>query len=242
MTASERLMKLAVLDVDGTLLPGALGLDLAHALAKDSSFDLGTLADIMAHYQHGAISHTAMTLYAHRVFRETFAGLSEEHVASRAEQVWCRARQRVFPYARPALAALQQAGYEIWLISGSPAVSVRMAALDLGVSHWRGTELTVREGRYTGEVTSTPALVGGKRRAFFDLLSRVQGRRVDVGRSLAVGTAPIDIEVFHLVGHPVVFEPDPDLDAITRTHLWPVVDQSTAYDALTTLVRALDPL
>jgi phosphoserine phosphatase len=225
-----RVTKVAVLDVDGTLIPGALGLELARRLAAlGAAIDLGELEDLLASYSGGGVGHEAMTRQAHRIYAHGLAGLDVEEVRAAAAVVWRQVADRVFGYARPVIARLGEAGFRVLMISGSPAEVVERAAADLGVEGWRGAALATEGGRYLPRIVSAPAVPGGKLRA---LRALTGGHAVDLSASLAVGNAPSDIELLRRVGRPYAFEPDRALRRVAASEGWPVVDRHSALERI----------
>ncbi|MFD4374829.1 HAD family hydrolase [Streptomyces sp. NPDC058486] len=233
-------MKLAIFDVDDTLLTGALGLDLAHALAQDTDVDIPALTRLMTDFAHGDITHDQMTTMGYRFMSRTFHGLTTAQVEHRSQQVWKRAEPRLHHYVRPAFAALRAAGYEICLISGSPSQVVRLLAEELNVGHWYAAEVACRDGFFQHQVLAAPALTGGKHRAFDDLLAKAARDTADLAASLAMGDSPADAEIFERIGHPLAFEPDAELEARALTEGWPIVNRSTALAHLTSLASDAD--
>ncbi|GAB3483908.1 HAD family hydrolase [Amycolatopsis cihanbeyliensis] len=225
-------MKVAVFDLDGTLLPGALALDLAYAFARHVDVDINSITCLMSEYQDGAVSHDELMVRLHQILQKTFAGLAVEYVAHQAELVWRQAATRLHHYVWPALESLRGAGYQIWLISGSPAQTVRVAATALGFHQWSATEFAVYDGRFTGELISAPALAGGKFGAFHALLHRTDARKLDTEKSMAVGNSPADAELLEIVGNPFAFEPDRYLARMAHYNNWPVIDRITASAAI----------
>ncbi|WP_171172359.1 HAD family phosphatase [Streptomyces sp. I05A-00742] len=235
-------MKAAIFDMDGTLLPGALALDLACALADHFPVDLNAITAVLAAYRADALSYQQMALDTHRLLQRTFQDLPAAAVAALSQQVWQRSRTRLFAYVRPALELLGRHGYQLWLISGSPAEIIQWAARDLGFHRWSATRLEIRDGHYTGTLLAAPAMAGGKHQALGELLEELlaQGQPWPLtgpGKSamadwVAVGNSSAESDLFELVGHPLVFEPEPSLLLTACLRTWPVIDRT---DALTTI-------
>jgi HAD superfamily phosphoserine phosphatase-like hydrolase len=222
--------KVAVFDVDGTLIPRVLGLELARRLAVlGAAIDLAELEDLLGLYGDGELSHEAMTAGAHRIYAEGLAGLGIEEVRAAAAVVWQQVADQVFSYARPVISLLTTAGFRVLLISGSPAEVVELAAAELGVQGWHGASLRTAGGRYLPKIVSAPAMPGGKLQA---LRALTRARPVDLSSSLAVGNAPSDIELLKRVGRPYAFEPDQALRQVAESQSWPIVDRHNAVERI----------
>jgi phosphoserine phosphatase len=224
--ASGRWVKVAVLDMDGTLVPGALGLDLAQwLLASGVRVEMGRLLDAQRAYRSGQTSYGAMSVTAHQVFAREMAGLRVGCVEKMAARVWLLARTRLFCFVRPLIAGLRRSGHQIVLISGSPQEVVGLAAADLGLDRWAAAALATCGGRYRARLLRAPGLKGGKLHAMRELLADAC---VDLRSSVAIGNSPGDVEVLDIVGYPFAFEPEPALAVIARERGWPAIDRGDA--------------
>jgi phosphoserine phosphatase len=223
-------MKVAVLDVDGTLIPGSLGLDLARRLAAlGAAVNLAELEHVLGSYGNGDISHEAMTASAHRIYAHGLAGLRVDEVREAAAEVWREASGQVFGYARPLLSTLSGAGFRVLLISGSPAEVVELAAADLGAAGWHGASLETVGDRYLPKIVSAPGLPGGKLRALRALTAAGPDT---LPVSLAVGNSPTDIALLERAARPYAFEPDRTLHQLAAAKGWPIIDRHNALERI----------
>lgn len=157
---------ICVLDVDGTLLPGSLGFELArHLAASGANVDLAGLRAVMSAFRTGQVDERTMTVASHRIYATGLSGLAVDDVRAAAAEVWQRTSDQVFDYVRPLIGRLRAAGYRVLLISGSPAEMVEAAAADLGAAASFGAQLATAFGRYLPRLVAAPAMPGGKSRA-----------------------------------------------------------------------------
>lgn len=226
--------RVAVLDMDGTLLPGFLGVRFLEALSAhtDPAAVTAALAAVVS-YRRGDtdLSTAAPLIYRH--YADALKGVATDVVDAVADTVWQAARPHLFPFVAELLVLLDRHGYRTLLISGSPDEVVTRAGTDLAVSAARGVIAETAGGRYTGELVQVPGLPGGKHAALADLTA---GRTPDLAASLAIGDASADAEIFHRVGLPVAFEPDPELRRLAAVHRWIVADRRTLLPVVRELV------
>lgn len=233
-------MQLAILDMDGTLFPGALGVELARQLAVGGApVEVEALEQILTTYAHGDMPYPQMTDEAHRIYSQGLTGLSVTEVESAAAAAWRHVRIRLHDYVRPAIRALRSAGFRILLLSGSPEEVVRLAAEDLGVDKWAGAKVAVHDGKYTGELLVAPGLIGQKSRVLTTVLPTMP--QADLSRSLAIGNGPSDVEILESVGCSLVFEPDPSLEAVARVRNWTFVDRLSALNSVRAFISTAAP-
>ncbi|MGA5320017.1 HAD family hydrolase [Streptomyces seoulensis] len=224
-------------DLDGTLYPQTLGVTLMELLARrgicapEPVVRLeALLADLPAHEPRTPEQDT----HIYRLFCESLVGVSASTVRRTAVEAWAAVRGDLFPYVRPLIGELQERGYGVALISGSPHEIVREVAFDLKVDTYQGAILEVRGSAYTGRSILLPGVPGGKMRVLRKFM-----RTCCMQVSLAVGDSTRDLELLTHVGRAIAFEPDGPLLAAALRDSWPVVDR---YTCLHTLLTLLPPL
>ncbi|WP_329371850.1 haloacid dehalogenase-like hydrolase [Streptomyces sp. NBC_01483] len=215
-------MRIAVLDVDGTLIAGTLAGPLPTMLAEAGLVP----RDRLARLRRAQVASDTEDPQAAARMNELFAAMLTDvpcrAVSAVTARLWQRQRNRLFAFARPLAAALKEAGYVPLLISGGPQEMVAYLACELGVSLFRGTQFEAADGLFTGRVAAPVA--GRKDRAAQDLAGV---GRIDWSGSLAVGNSLGDVSSLSRVGRPVAFEPSPALRTLARHHSWPVCDRTS---------------
>ncbi|MET8700041.1 HAD-IB family phosphatase [Kitasatospora sp. NPDC004723] len=200
-------MKIALLDMDGTLTPSALGMAMLGSRPAARLIDPVAMKDLGRLYRDSQGSVTSM--YAlHEKYAQTLAGLPESAIQELAEEVWQSERISIYPHTKPLIDLLHLAGYRTVLVSGSPDEIVRLVARDLGAHAGCGTRLVRSGGQYTGRLEQAPALPGGKRAVLEEV---VQPGAVDWNVAYALGNSWPDIEVLNRAGFSLLFEPDPHI-------------------------------
>ncbi|MEU2432441.1 HAD-IB family phosphatase [Streptomyces sp. NPDC007861] len=208
--------RVAVLDLDGTLVDASAGMALLEGLVEE-----GRVSAEVPSYVRSVVGQVDGVRAAYDAYARAIAGLSPAAVSAAAERVWAEERRRVFPYARPAVSLLKSRGFTVVLLSGSPHEIVARAAADLGCDDAYGSRFRLRGGVYSGGVDATPGVAGAK------------GRFV-VGRPhlLVLGNSMADASLLARACRPVVFEPSAELDRLARDSGWPVVDRRSALSVL----------
>lgn len=229
--------RLAILDVDGTLYPGALGVEFLRALVASGICDRERgqpVFDLLHQYRAGAVDFATMSVHAYRLFAAALKDCACVDVDRVARETWQRERARLFPFANDLVRILEAGGCVPVLISGSPQEVVRLLAGELGIVQFCGAIFSQRDGVYTGEVELASAVLGNKQL----ILSTMIGRQgVNWRDSLAIGDSPTDAALFELVGGPVAFEPDPALRSLAVDRGWAIADRDTLLDTVRMLLR-----
>ncbi|MEZ4385357.1 MAG: haloacid dehalogenase-like hydrolase [Nannocystaceae bacterium] len=228
-----------MLDIDGTMIPGSLGLGL---LARLRSWGLGAPEHIDAIFAEierqrgGAISYNDMVAETTRRFAAAIRGISTSSVDEVAAEVWAERRADLFPFVRPMVARLLASGLRPVIISSSPRAIVRHLAADLGVDDVAGSLFRVDDGRYDGTCELMPGRPQGKVTALQRTLCVDTLAALDLPGSLALGNALSDACVLEIVGAPIAFEPVPELRELAAARGWTISDRARLLDDLDRLL------
>jgi HAD superfamily hydrolase (TIGR01490 family) len=223
MTVSR--IKIAALDVDGTLFPHAIGARLFEELASTGVCSwafVEEVANLLRHYKAGELAHPDMTERATSIYAAAIGGVKVADVMAAAREVWRREEVRLFPFARDLIALLRESGFTPLLISASPEEIVALLARSLGDVGFRAARFEAVAGSYTGCVESMPSLPGQKRRMVEEF---VGGASIDLTSSVAIGNSLGDESMLSLVGHAIAFEPDISLRQVAVARGWTLADR-----------------
>ncbi len=113
-------------------------------------------------------------------------------------------------------------GHRIFLITGAPAP---LAEVVVGSYFFVpltivGTQLEVRDGSWTGEITGEHMSGNAKNRAVVRLAAM---HSLDLACSFAYGDSVADLPMLETVGHPAAVNPSTSLERAARARNWPVV-------------------
>lgn len=218
-------IKIAALDVDGTLFPHAIGARLFEGLASTGVCRwefVEEVATLLRGYEAGELAHADMTVRATSIYAAAIAGVKVTDVMAVAREVWRREEARLFPFARELVTLLQQSGFTPLLISASPEEIVALLARSLGDVGFRAARFGVASGSYTGYVEIMPSLPGQKRRMIEEFVGT---DLVDLTSSVAIGNSRGDESMLALVGRAIAFEPDVSLRRLALERRWTLADR-----------------
>jgi phosphoserine phosphatase len=217
----------AVLDLDGTLYPGAVGIDWLRALI-DAGVCVRAAGErvfaVLDDHRRGVIDFQTMAARAYAAFASALAGTEVETAEAIACSAWARQREQLFAFVPELIACVREHGQEPMLISGSPIEMVELVAQDLGIALARGAVFGREAGRYTGAVDLSSGMPGEKPK-----ILAAMGPELLLDRSFAIGNSITDATLFECVGFPLAFEPDADLLALADARGWRV---ATRHDVL----------
>jgi HAD superfamily hydrolase (TIGR01490 family) len=212
--------RLAVVDLDGTLLKGmnAERIFYLHLLARGhvgalrmAGFILTLVGDTLRLGFRRAIATNG------RILR----GKSPQEVRQWALDFGHVFLRRAVPEdLREKILSLKQEGCRIVLLSGSLQVLVDQLRERLEAEILIGTELEVVEGRLSGKKTGIFPYGRQKVEALFQ---RIDPAGIDWASSWALADRKSDLPVLELVGHPVAVHGDRKLRKLARERGWDIV-------------------
>jgi HAD superfamily hydrolase (TIGR01490 family) len=137
------------------------------------------------------------------------------------------ADQFILPSGRESILQLwdhhRQLGHLLVIASGGLAPCVRRIGSHLNAAATVGTEVLVRNGRYTGRIGS-PVVIGREKAARTVRLVSDLGVDVDWSASCAYADSIHDLPFLELVGRPVAVRPDRALHRLARERGWRVIE------------------
>ncbi|WP_038609288.1 HAD family hydrolase [Corynebacterium ureicelerivorans] len=122
----------------------------------------------------------------------------------------------IYAEARELIAAHKNAGHHVIIISASARILVEPIAQELGVDTVVATEMAVKDGRLTGEVTRY--LKGGAKAEAVRQFAAEHD--FDLTNSYAYSDSATDIPMLELVGNPVAVNPDRALKKHALANGW----------------------
>jgi len=114
----------------------------------------------------------------------------------------------------------KQAGDLVVLVSAGPTPLEQRIAEQLGADFAVGTDLEIRDGRYT--VRSGQVCIDAFKASLTRAALQRRGIEVDYAASRAYADSPGDVHLLEMVGHPVAFHPDDQLRPIAVQRAWEI--------------------
>ena len=215
-------MRLAIFDLDGTLIDGDSHVMLLRGLLGDAAVPLRVRLEIVfgaAAWAVGLLDNT----WTKAVAARAFAGWSEARLGARMEAF---AATRVLPRLRPKMVeevrAARRAGRFVVLLSASLQPVVEIVAREVGADLAVGARLAIEDGVVTGRLAGAVPREMEKVRAIERLATE---RGADLAASSSWGDAFADRFVLARVGEPHAVTPDRRLRAYARERGWPIVER-----------------
>ncbi|HYV33990.1 MAG TPA: HAD-IB family phosphatase, partial [Candidatus Limnocylindria bacterium] len=153
MTNSQK--KLAVFDIDGTIFRSSLVIELSHALVDSGVFPKSARTEIKQEYLAWVNRKGSYEAYINKVVKiyiKQISGKRFNQVNTAAQSVINLQKDKVYRFTRDLIKKLKKQNYLLVAISGSPSYIVSAYAKAIGFNLFFGTELEVKNGKFTGAV------------------------------------------------------------------------------------------
>jgi len=218
-------VKLALFDLDGTLLPTdsdhAFGEYLVRIGWADAAGHRRANDRFYADYLAGTLDMAAYVDFATAPWRDRDAESLRQVSEQFLDEV---ARPALHPSARALVERHQDAGDLVAIVTATNEFVTRPIAQLFGVGELIATELERdAQGRFTGGVRGVPAFQGGKVVRVQTWLAARGLRWGDLERSTFYSDSTNDLPLLEQVSHPVATNPVPALAAIAAERGWPVL-------------------
>jgi HAD superfamily hydrolase (TIGR01490 family) len=220
-------MKLALFDLDNTLLDGDSDFEWAQFLIEQGVLDREVYeARNQAFYDE----YKAGTLDIHEFLDFQLKPLARHprHVLDQWHQEFME--RKIRPIIRESARALVERHRTDMrvIITATNSFVTAPIAREFGVEHLIATEPDQHAGAFTGKVTGTPCFRDGKVKRLDEWLSK-QGRSLaDFAESWFYSDSLNDLPLLSRVTHPVAVDPDETLRAHAQKNGWPVITLAAA--------------
>lgn len=214
-------MRVALFDLDETLLDGVSDLLWSEFLASRGEFDAQITHGFHRDYQLGRLDlKRFLSVYLDPLMRTP----SEQLHAWREE--WCHsmAAPRIKTRGRELVERHRSQGYQLALVTATNDFLAGRLAQALDIESLIATQLEHDGQRFTGQVVGEPCFREGK-------IARVEAWLAQRGWSLDqageiwfYSDSHNDLPLLSRVSHPVCVDPDPKLLAVARERGWPVLE------------------
>jgi putative phosphoserine phosphatase/1-acylglycerol-3-phosphate O-acyltransferase len=215
--------KLAVFDIDGTIFRSSLVIELSHALVEAGIFPQSAKKEIGREYLAWLNRKGSYEAYINKVVKiyiKHIKGKRYTKVKRIAEKVIAYQKDRVYRYTRDLIKNLKKQNYFLVAISGSPSYIVSAYAKAIGFNLFFGTELEIKNGKFTGKIVS---LDSAYNKAKIVKLVAKKYPSINLKQSIAVGDTESDVAMLLLVGKPVAFNPNMQLAKVAKQKAWTVI-------------------
>ncbi len=215
-------IKLAIFDIDGTIFRSSLVIELSHALVEAGVFPASAKKEIAKEYLAWLDRKGSYEAYINKVVKiyvKHIGGQNFTQVKKIAQEVIHFQKDRVYRFTRDLIKKLKHQNYFLVAISGSPSYIVGSYAKAIGFNLFFGTELEVKNGKFTGKAVSLDSAYNKAK----IVKSLVKKYNISLKESIAVGDTESDVPMLKLVGKPMAFNPNLQLAKAAQRNKWAIV-------------------
>lgn len=217
-------MRLALFDLDNTLLAGDSDFEWAQFLIGEGVLDQEVYEarnqEFYDQYKAGTLDiHEFLDFQLKPLSRHPRTQLDAWHARFMAERIV----PIMLPRARDLLARHRGEGHTLAIVTATNRFVTAPIARAFEVSHLIATEPEEQDGAFTGRPHGTPSFREGKITRLEEWLAAQGKTWANVEESWFYSDSLNDLPLLARVTHPVAVDPDPTLRAHAETHGWPVL-------------------
>ena len=215
-------MKLALFDLDDTLLDGDSEVLWCEYLTREGVYDMTGIREFMQSYREGGFDFGEFMRFQLRPLVQ----LSDAELAHHRGVFLER---DLYPRASTVMRARVQdhraRGHAIVGVSAAHDFLAEPIFAHLGLDAGLCTQGEKKGGRYTGEVAGTPCFAEGKIVRLDSWLASQRSEWAAVSESWFYSDSYNDLPLLERVEHAVAVRPDSRLRAVARATSWEVVEE-----------------
>ncbi|MDP1680717.1 MAG: HAD family hydrolase [Burkholderiales bacterium] len=217
-------MKLALFDLDNTLLAGDSDFEWAQFLIAQGVLDREAYEarnlEFYEQYKAGTLDiHVFLDFQLKPLSRHPRSQLDAWH----ALFMQTRILPMIGPKARDLVNQHRTAGHRLLIITATNSFVTAPIAREFGVPVLIATEPEQRAGEFTGLAAGIPCFREGKVKRLEAWLAEQGADWSDVERSWFYSDSHNDLFLMERVTDPIAVDPDPQLTEAARAHGWPVM-------------------
>ena len=212
---------LAIFDLDKTIIDTSASMAYGRPMAERGLIGTPEVLRMMALLGNYMLTtHTEQNMNA---TKDALLGMIRDREESALRDVAQDALQEVItPYiyaeARELITKHREQGHHVAIVTASPSVIVEPIVKELGADLLIATELEVKDGLFTGQVTHF-----NKGQAKVDKIQQLAAEHgYDLDGSFAYSDSFTDLPMLQLVGNPHAVNPDRPLRKYATENDWPI--------------------
>jgi len=210
-------MRLALFDLDNTLLDADSDLEWSELLAADGAMDRELARASHAQYHAGTLDIDAFLRFQlEPLAREPSRRLSVWRARFIAEIV----RPRISRLGRGRVLEHRERDHEIVLITATNSFLAEPIAGELGIENVLATRPEMRDGRFTGRVDGPPCYRAGKLAHLERWLAARSLRFDELDETWFYSDSHNDVPLLERVDHPIAVDPDAALTSRALASGW----------------------
>jgi len=223
--------RLAILDIDGTLFDGNLGIEFVKSLIQKRIFnnEIGNeIFNWYGKYKSGKIEKSIAVDEIYKLYAQDLKGKEKIKIEQIALETWQGLTNKLYNFTINLIELLKKDGFLILLISGSPVemVSKLTKKLNINKEDVISGKLEIKNGVYTGKIIS---YLGSSEQKVEALKTWIKDRKlfIDWLGSMTIGNNERDAGIMGMTGISITFEPNEALKKETEHKGWILASRDT---------------
>ena len=212
---------IAIFDIDGTFFRWQLFHELVFQLKNMGCFNEKISKKLDETFLNWQALKATWSEYENQVvaaIEDSITSINPKQVEEAAQKIIDKSGHEVYAFTAQLAQKLKDEGYFLLAITGSQQEVAELFAKKHGFDDCIGLIHERKEDSYT--VKYERFIVDNKLALAKDYIEK---HNLSLERSYAIGDSASDIDVLHLVTHPIAFNPSKELLAEAQKNGWPIV-------------------
>lgn len=212
-------MKIALFDLDGTLVRGYISSSFVYHLCSKNIFSKSEILkvdDLRNAYLAKNISYDELVERWAIVWARGIGGRSFSEVMDEAIDFIKNSLHMFYEEGQKLMSLMKDNGFKTYIVSSAMHEIVKPSADFLRMDGYFSTEAEVKEGFYTGKILTDIHALDGKKRTISKLLEKFEIKQVD----FAFGDSIADVGMLEKARIPVAINADERLKEVARHRGW----------------------
>jgi len=219
----NKLKKVAIFDIDGTIFRSSLLIELVEALIQEKIFSPRIRKIYLNQYYSWLNRKGLYSDYIEAVieaFEKNIKGAPYARIQTISKKVIAVHKDRVYCYTRDLVKKLKADDYYLLAISHSPLIIVESFVKELGFNKVYGRMFEFDKSNKFTEKVLYKELIDDKSKILTRVLKK---EKLSLKKSVGVGDTDSDISFLKMVDHPICFNPNQKLYRYAKRKGWEIV-------------------
>ncbi|MBD3202915.1 HAD-IB family hydrolase [Candidatus Woesearchaeota archaeon] len=231
----QKIMKLAVFDVDRTLYDGYSSVEFVSYLKKKDIFpekQYLEMNDLIKKLSYKKIPYLKAAHDYCLILGDGLKDINKQTIKKQAKMFF--SEKKLYSYSADLVSLLKNHNYIILLLSNSLIELLGEVKDCLGADSVIGIELETIRGKYTGKILSEVHFEHGKSNSINRYL---ESNNIDLKDSIGMGDSDHDIGFLEMITHPVVINYRKELLAYAKKNNWMIADKENVLTKIKNIIK-----
>lgn len=230
--------KIAIFDIDGSLVDGFLLYNFVEYLVREKLFDrivYKNMLNVLAKYKNGKISYDIFAKSVIDIYANGLKGKDVKDIENAAKFFVSENKIKLYRYAKDLFSLVSNRRKTIFLTVTPKEVVIALKSI-FPFDDFIAMSFEKKGGVYTGEIKRDLTSKDKKKK---ELEKYIETRKIDMKDSVGFGDTVHDMAFLETVAHPIVLNPDKAMQKFANKNNWFIYKKNDAPGKLLKKVKSI---